>query len=155
MSTYAKNTEVTSDRSRQEIERTLERYGADEFAYMSKTGLAVIAFAMDGRRVRFQLPLPDRQSPDFTRTPTGKVATESAARTKYEQAVRQKWRALTLVIKAKLEAIESQISTFEQEFGMAIVMPDGRAAIEHVAPWIESAYASGQVSSLLAIEGGS
>ena len=154
MSTYARNTEVTSDKSRQEIERTLERYGADEFAYMTKTGLAVVAFAMNGRSVRFQLPLPDRSSPDFTRTPTGKTASESAQRTKYEQAVRQKWRALALVIKAKLEAIESEISTFEQEFGMTIVMPDGRTAIEHVQPWIESAYASGNVSSLLAIESG-
>lgn len=153
MTTYAAKTDVTSDRSRQEIERTLSRYGADEFAYMTKRGVAVIAFVMHDRQVRFTLPLPDPASGDFTRTPTGKLATESAAQTKYEQAVRQKWRALALVIKAKLEAIESEISTFEHEFGMSIVLPDGRTAADHITPWITQSYELGATSTLLAIEG--
>jgi hypothetical protein len=33
MARYASNTDVPSDRSRAEIERTLVRYGADEFMY--------------------------------------------------------------------------------------------------------------------------
>ena len=33
MTKYAAQTEVTSTRSRDEIERTLERYGADQFMY--------------------------------------------------------------------------------------------------------------------------
>ena len=35
MTKYAAQTEVTSTRSRDEIERTLERYGADQFMYGS------------------------------------------------------------------------------------------------------------------------
>lgn len=152
MGTYAKNTDVTSDKSRAEIEHILDRYGADEFAYMSKRGLAAIAFTTHDRQVRFVLPLPDRDDDDFRLTPTGKLASDTAAAAKYEQAVRQRWRALALVIKAKLEAIESNIATFEQEFGMNIVLPDGRTVYEHTKGWIDDAYNVGTVPPLVAIE---
>lgn len=152
MPTYASTTDVPSERSRAEIERTLARYGADEFAYMSKTGMAAIGFVAHGRQIRFVLPLPDRSSTKFTRTPTGKVASASAAESKYEQAVRQAWRALALVVKAKLEAVEAGISEFEQEFGMHIVLPGGRTVYEHTKGWIAQAYEVGTVAPLLAIE---
>ena len=41
---------------------------------------------------------------------------EKTAHGRWEQACRQRWRALALVIKAKLEAIDAEISTFEEEF---------------------------------------
>lgn len=154
MATYASGTEVTSDRSRMEIERTLTRYGADEFGYMTKQGMAAVAFAMHGRQIRFVVPLPDRSSSEFMLTPTGKRASASAVESKYEQAIRQRWRALALVVKAKLEAVEAGISEFEQEFGMHVVLPGGRTVYEHTKGWIAEAYSVGTVAPLLAIEGG-
>ena len=44
MGTYAANTDVTSDRSRAEIERILTRWGADEYAYMMGRERAQMAF---------------------------------------------------------------------------------------------------------------
>lgn len=41
---YAQNTEVSVEKSRAEIERTLQRYGATKFMYGSDTNRAVIAF---------------------------------------------------------------------------------------------------------------
>ena len=67
----------------------------------------------------------------------------------WEQATRQRWRALALVIKAKMEAVESGISEFEDEFMSNIVMPDGKTVAEHARPLIESAYRSGKVTALL------
>lgn len=114
MSRYAAGTEVSSDRSRSEIERTLRRYGASAFAYAWEGAVAQIAFKLADRQIRFRLPLPDPGSAEFTLTPAKRTRrSPEAAEAAYEQAVRQRWRALSLVIKAKLEAVESGISTVE------------------------------------------
>lgn len=139
---YAQNTEVPSDRSRAEIEKILQRYGADDFAYATNRERAMIAFAVHDRNIRFTVPLPDRNSREFTMTPTGKFQrTAAEAEKAYEQAVRQKWRALALMVKAKLEAVESGIVTFEQEFMPHIVLPGGATVYETAAPAIDQAYA--------------
>ena len=149
---YAEKTEVSSSRSRDEIERTLERYGADQFMYGWRNSDAVIGFRMSDRNVRFALPLPSRTDAQFTEyTSRGKLwaRTEDAARKLYEQAVRQRWRALALVVKAKLEAVEAGISIFEDEFMANIVLPNGQLVSEQVRPAIASAYATGATPDLL------
>ncbi|MGO2112569.1 MAG: hypothetical protein ACTH31_13250 [Pseudoclavibacter sp.] len=78
MTTYAKNTEVTVERSRAELEKTLGRYGATHFGYLSEPGSAVIAFRLGARQVRFSLPLPDRNDREFTHHSRG-ARTASAA----------------------------------------------------------------------------
>lgn len=67
----------------------------------------------------------------------------------WEQGCRQRWRALALVIKAKLEAVESGITTFEEEFLAHIVMPDGMTVGNHVRPTIQAWYSGGQMRPLL------
>lgn len=150
--TYAQDTKVTSDKSRTEIERTLRRYNADEFQYGWNATEARVGFAIANRRVLFRLPLPDRSAKTFTRTPTGRERSCAAAETEYEQAVRQRWRALALVIKAKLEAVEAGITTIEQEFGMFILLPNGETVGDVITPQIQHAYEGG--SGQLAIGGG-
>ncbi|HWF01594.1 MAG TPA: hypothetical protein VG248_17460 [Caulobacteraceae bacterium] len=54
-----------------------------------------------------------------------------------EQACRQKWRALALVIKAKLEAVSAGITTVEDEFLAQTMMGDGRTVGEVVQPQLE------------------
>jgi len=151
MGAYAENTTVDSAKSRVEIERTVTRYGATSFAYgTDESGTAMIAFKMRDRRVRFSLALPRRE--EFRLTETGRTRTASSQEAAYEQAVRQRWRALALVVKAKLEAVESGITEFEQEFGMFILMPDGRTVYEHTQPGIEAAYLLGVTTPLLELE---
>lgn len=144
MPTYAAGTDVSSDKSRTEIEKTLARWGADSFAYMTNRTQAQVAFEYEGRRIRFTLPLPDRASREFTLTPTGKERARTAAEAAYEQAVRQRWRALALVVKAKLEAVESGISTFEQEFYANIVLPGGSTVFEATAGQVDAALSAGR-----------
>lgn len=149
MSRYAENTSVASDKSRAEIERTLTRYGASGFMYGWQESTALVAFEMAGRRVKFVLPLPDRGSTEFTETPTGRARSLSQAEAEYEKAVRQRWRALALVIKAKLEAVESGITVFEDEFMAHIVLPNGQTAGDWLRPQIASAYESGKMPPML------
>jgi hypothetical protein len=130
---YAERTSVGSDASRTEIERTLRRYGASAFGYGWEGNQATVMFVLANRRIRFQLPLPDPNDKRFTHTPgRGQRRTADAQEREYEQAVRQRWRALALVIKAKLEAVEAGISSVEDEFLSFIMLPNGAT----VGQWV-------------------
>jgi hypothetical protein len=135
MATYAATTQVTPERRRQEIERTLARYGATRFGYLTEPTRAMIACELQGRRMRFAVPFP-----------------EPAAYTKkgYDQAIRQRWAALALIIKAKLEAVESGIATFDQSFMGDILLPDGQTVAETLAPRFDAIYRGGELPPLLA-----
>ena len=149
---YAANTDVSSSRSRDEIERTLARYQATSFMYGWEGERAILGFVVNGRQVRFTLTMPERGAREFTHTAVRRNARSGAEAEKaYEQAVRQRWRALNLVIKAKLEAVSAGITTFEDEFAMCMVLPDGRTVADHVLPAIEESYATGHVVPSLAI----
>lgn len=147
MVAYAEKTSVPSDRSRAEIEKTLSRYGATGFLYGWTEDAAVVGFQMAGRQVKFHLPMPDRA--EVAKTPTGKARSKAQTESAYEQAVRQKWRALALVIKAKLEAVESGITVFDDEFMAHIVLPDGQTVGSFMRPQIETAYLNGSMPKLL------
>lgn len=147
MAKYASETSVSVEKSRMEIERTLARYKAESFAYMTAARLAKIAFVIANRQVRFELALPDPASKEFTQHSRGQ-RTPDAALGAWEQACRQKWRALALVIKAKLEAVESGITTVEDEFLAHTVMADGRTVRETIQPQIAEQYRIGGANNL-------
>jgi hypothetical protein len=117
---YAAGTKVDSHRSRAELARLLARYGASDFVVLEHDANATIGFALHGKYVQYLLPLPDPDSPFFTHTPTGRPRVFEAQERAYEQAVRQQWRRALLVMRGKLEAVESGLSTFEREFYGAI-----------------------------------
>lgn len=147
---YAEQTTVSSERSRAEIETILGRYGATSFAYMWQGTTALILFEYKEKRIRFMLKLPSRDDKAIRLTPErGTVRSREAQEKAYEQAVRQKWRALALVIKAKLEAVESGISVFEEEFMANIVLPNGQTTAEYMIPQINEAYRLGQMPPML------
>lgn len=148
MARYAAKTEVAADRSRQEIERELVRFGASGFGYSWQDDRAMVEFLFNGRRIRLTVDLPLRES--FNRPPKGSRGWNAArANDAWEQAKKQRWRALALVVKAKLVAVTDKIRTFEHEFGMDIVMPDNRTVAEHVLPKVEQAYLTGATPLLL------
>jgi hypothetical protein len=144
MARYAERTTVSVERSRNEIEQTLARYGAEQFLYGWSTAGALVGFVVtvesgQKRQVRFDLPLPSRDERRFTHHSRGKRSAD-AAEAMWEQASRQRWRALGLVIKAKLEAIESGIATFEDEFLAYTMLPNGETVGSWLAPQMEAAY---------------
>lgn len=114
---------------------------------MTQGNQAVILFEMAGRRIRFLLPLPDEGA--YRLTPARIVRSKSAQRAAYEQAVRQRWRALALIIKAKLEAIEAGVSTLESEFLAQVLLPSGATVGEWLEPQLDAVYTSGEMPPLL------
>ena len=148
MGKFAQTTTVEEGRTRAEIESTLKRYGADRFGYMADAAQASIAFELKGRRIRISINLPQRR--DFYKTESGLTRTTSGAITAaHEKAQRQIWRALLLVIKAKLESVDSGIETLEEAFMPHVVLPDGRTVSEWLTPQIESAYQTNSMPMLL------
>lgn len=146
---YAAGTEVSTDKSLSEIRTTLRRYGARQFAFAEEDGLAVIGFTAHDRQVRFVLRLPDPDDKTFTRTPTGRARTAAKAREEYDTAVKQVFRVFALVVKAKLEAVESGLVSFQSEFLAHLVLPGGVTVGDLVEPRIVEAYQTGQVPALL------
>lgn len=150
MSKFASSTTVSSEKSRMEIERILARYGASSFMYGTTMDRAIIAFEAAGRRIKFDLPLPDRNAPEFKRTPAKRqIRSPEQQAQAYEQAIRQRWRALALVIKAKLEAVEAGITEFEEEFLAHIVLPGGQTVGQWMLPQVSTAYETGSLPPLL------
>lgn len=148
---YAVDTSVSVDRSRAEIERTLTRYGAEQFMSGWKEGQSVIAFKLNNRIIQFTLPLPDKNDDCFKRTPAGRRRrSEADAYREWEQACRQRWRALGLAIKAKLEAVECGITSFEEEFLAHIVIPGGKGTVgDWLMPQLSKAYETGKMPKLI------
>lgn len=147
MSIYASDTSVSPEKSRMEIERTLQRYRANKFAYASQEKKASIVFEMNDRRIRFDVPLPTPD--DFARRKDGGMMPSYQVTQALEKSIRQRWRALALAIKAKLEAVESGITTFEEEFLAHIVLPNGRTYGEWAVPQIAEAYEHKKMPPLL------
>lgn len=127
---YAEHTRVPIAQTRTEIERLLSKHKASQYltAVDEEHGRALVQFKLSNRVVKFELALPEK----------------TWVAEKYQQALRQRWRALLLVLKAKLEAIENKISTFDSEFlAHIVVTDDGRTVGDVLAPEIERIYTRG------------
>lgn len=147
---YAEKTTVSVARTKADIEELIQTHGADQFVSGYKADVAVIGFTMSGWQIRFLLPLPDKTAREFWYTPgRGQRRTDDAAHMAWKQACRSRWRALYLIVKAKLEAVDAGISTVEREFLYDIVLPDGRTAGEWLVPQIEATYQTGQMPPML------
>ena len=54
-----------------------------------------------------------------------------------------------MVIKAKLESVESGIETFEQAFLANVVLPGGTTVGDYMTPQIAESYRTGQMPPML------
>lgn len=152
MSTYAKSTHVSQERSISEIRATLRRFGATGFGQLEVAEFAVLAFEKDGRHYKFVLPLPARKA--FERVRVNAHATRQRTPRQideaYEQAIAERWRALALMIKGKMVGIELGIESFEDAFLGQTVMPeDGRTVQEIAQAQLADAYAGRASGPLL------
>lgn len=148
--TYASGTNVTVESSQQEIGRTLNRYRVEEYAFGAVPGKAIVTFVVNGYPIRIGIPLPPRPAQGtFRRAGNGKkVPLEKD----WDQEVREAWRALALLIKANLEAVERGIVGVEQAFMAYLVAGNGQTVGEIVLPQYQTALESGDRRPRLALE---
>lgn len=148
MSQYASNTSVSVEKSKAEIEKCLQKYGASRFMSGWDQDQACIAFEFKGRLIRIVLPLPDKSKFSMTPAKRNRRSPEQQYAA-WEQACRQRWRALSLVIKAKLEAVESEIATFEDEFLAYTCLPSGETISDYLQPKISTMLETGKMPKLM------
>lgn len=145
---YAEGTSVPVSKSRDEIERTLTRFGATAFAYYSDSGGRIaVSFEIANLRVQMQMILPPRE--DFELSPTGRWRSAATAEAEWEKACRQRWRSLANGIKAKLALVDDGISTIEREFLADIVIEGGGTVGDRILPEIRAIARAGVVPRLM------
>lgn len=144
---YAETTDVSPEKTRVEIERVLTRYGADSFMYAMEPGRAGVVFQLDRRRVQFVITIPPasefRYHPPRKNEYGRRERTELQRDKAWAQELRRRWRALYLVIKAKLESVESGIESLDEAFLAQLVLPSGTTFGEWATPQLERVYEGG------------
>lgn len=161
---YAVYTSVSPARSKAEIEELIRKYGGLNVLSgdMEERHVSVLTFTMKGRRIQFELPLPrvEAFSTRMVAYHRGGKRHEKEVQLSPEQqfaawdaAVRQRWRALKLLVQARLEAVATGISTFEAEFLADTVVPVPGGGVKRfadaAAPAVEEAYRTGTLPPLL------
>jgi len=134
MAKYAQKTTVDVGRSLQEIQDLLRRYGATQFLIDYEQNR--IGFSLLSRKVIFTMPAVNIDH-TIQKTPTGKNRNADAQQTALAQKERQQWRALLLIIKAKLEAIDSGITTLDQEFMAFYLLKNGQTLAQTILPQLQ------------------
>lgn len=102
--------------------------GVRQFQFRSEQGRAGVAFSTGDRRFRLILPV------------SATAAAPPDSRTS-QDAARRHWRQLSVLMRAKLDAVSSGIVTFDEEFLAYMVMPAGGTVFQATAPGIANAYA--------------
>lgn len=121
---YAAKTTVVVQKSRSEIEAMLRKAKAARIVLMDEPTEALVMFMLVGRLIKIVVPIEAKAT---------------------DQERRSRWRALGLIIKAKLEAVEQKITTVEQEFLAHVVLPDSTTVGQWIEPRLKVAYDKGQM----------
>jgi hypothetical protein len=144
---FASETSVPVERSRAELEKLLRRYEADQFVSGWEEGRAMVGFRIAGRTVRLEVPMPTLK--DVQKTPSGRQRrAPSSQAAVLAQMERQRWRALLLLTKAKLEACALGLETFEQAFLAGIVTPNGQTIGQRLVQQLDEIQKGGAIKLL-------
>jgi hypothetical protein len=122
---------VPVNRTKGQIEAMLTDYGASHFAYFGNPKGEMVIFEVEGRRLRFNVPLEEGASPKAVRSRN------------------QRWREFLQCVRAKLESVTTGIESFTEAFLAHVVMPDNRTVYEHVAPRIARIVEGGEMQPSL------
>ncbi len=147
MAKYAEGTNVSVARSREEIEKTLKRYHATGFMYGMQGSREAVAFEIKKRRYRIEIEHPPPEN--FKRMKNGGVRTVAQQEQAQEQEVKRLWRALVMLIKSKLEAVQSGIVTIEDELMPYTVMANNQTVKQWLEPQLEEHYKTGVMPPFL------
>ena len=157
--TYAAGTTVSVDRSKNELDAILGKHKATQRGVMTDddAGMALVVFTLDARQYRLEVPLPKRG--DFATKPARHrygypiKLTPERQRKAHDQACRERWRAVVLLVKAKLELVAIGVSTVEREFLADLVLPNGARVHAALFDGIKRAYETGTMTPLLGTGG--
>jgi hypothetical protein len=156
---YAKGTSVSVERTKVELEKFLRQQGATATATYHDTGKnrATVLFALAGKRISVDVPLPTVDQIAVPKTKHGRPQAPAvrAERQKkaLEQLSRERWRQIFLLVKAKLAAISVGGSTLEREFLADLLLGNGKTVGVTIQPQVARMIETGKASPLLLLPG--
>lgn len=141
--TYAAKTSVSVEKTRAQLDVLLGKHGAPQrrIGTDDVKGHAICEFVLGGHMVKMVVPLP--LVSDFIRVHRrGYQHTTSVPEREklHAQAVRERWRAILLLTKAKLEAISLGVATVEGEFLADVVLPNGNRVHDEIRGTLAQAF---------------
>lgn len=142
---YAENTKVPLEQSIAEIIGMVRKAGAQQLGQFQERDRFLIMFTLGDRQMKFTVPLVTTYDGPL-RSGNGRPVD---AKARIEQMNRQKGRALMLVIKAKLESVESGVETFEQAFLANIVVHGGQTVYDEIRKPLALQYTEGKIAPLM------
>ena len=146
---FAEGTKVTVENTRSELERLLRVYGADAVVIGWDGPVSTIAFRLQGRHIKYTVVRPERTDTVVTHYASGKPRPPHGISEAIAAEHRRRWRALLLIVKAKLELVASGDADFEDEFLAHTMLADGNTVGEWIGPQIEETYQTGRMPSLV------
>jgi len=148
---YAEGTLVSVGKTKGEIEDLLMRHKATKLFTGQEDGRAIVGFEMADRRVQFELRLPAMEQFSHREDQWGhkKARTPEDMLKHWEQACRERWRALLLCIKAKLVSTAAGVETFEEAFLAQIVIPGQGTIGARIIPALPAIYEGQPMPPLL------
>lgn len=124
---YAEGTKVSVDTSRGELSGILAKHGVKRQGWMGDETADELFFELDGGQFRLRIEKP-------TLTEIRQMYPNAYDhQAKLEAEWRRRWRANVLLLKAKLEFIDSGDTTLDRELLPYRVLKDGRTLLEAMA----------------------
>lgn len=142
---YAEDTSIELEASITQIVTLVKRVGGERIGQFHDNDRYHVWFSLGERQIRFTVPLVTEYSGP-AKAGNGRAIDP---RKWIDQRNRQKGRALMLVIKAKLESVESGVETFEQAFLSNIVCHNGQTVYERIKEPLAIEYAEGKPMPLM------
>jgi hypothetical protein len=120
---YAEGTTVTVESSRGEITGILAKNGVMNMGWQTGPEGDQLLFELKGRRYSFAIPKPTM--PEIRKMYPNARDDNS----KWHAEWRRRWRAIVLLLKAKLEFSDGETTTVERELMPYMLTADGRTTL--------------------------
>lgn len=134
MSRYAEGTKVTVETSRGEISGILAKHGVERMGWSTGPSGDQLVFELDGGTYRLNIAKPDlAEVRDAFVAAGGRWDRVLDRPGKVDQEWRRRWRANVLLLKAKLEFIDSGDTTLDRELLPYRVLKGGRTVLEELS----------------------
>ena len=147
---YAEKTSVAFEKSIAEIVTLIKKSGASQIAQFEGESEFAVQFTLADRLIRFRLPLPSINGIPL-RNGRHQAYSQKQRGELLNQQIRSRGRALLLVIKAKMESVESGIETIEQAFLAHVVMANGQTVFERIQGPIALEYREGKPDATMGL----
>lgn len=125
--TYARGGIVPVERTLSEIGRLVKAAGGSDMTVISSDEQIGCEFILEGLRIRLTCDLIDKHQTMLDRLARAMSPTQAGQA--HQRMIRERWRAVMLVIKAKLISVNLKIESVQEAFMAQVVTADRQTTV--------------------------